>query len=68
MAICMVCKGNRDIGGATYQVDGNVLNLCKDCYGKVETRILVVCVDCGFYWVLVMSCLKKPKKESQSSE
>ncbi len=51
MALCTVCKANRDIGGATYTIDGNNLHLCKDCYGLVETRILVVCPTCGFYWV-----------------
>jgi len=49
--VCTVCKANSDIGGATYSVNSNTLNLCKGCYGKVETHILVICPSCGFYWV-----------------
>jgi len=51
MAICMVCKANSDVGGATYSVDGNTLRICRNCYAKVKTWILVVCSTCGFYWV-----------------
>ena len=62
MAICTVCKANRDVGGATYSVDGNKLHLCKACYGKVETNILVVCDTCGFRWVACDELSEKTKE------
>ena len=62
MAICMVCKANSDVGGATYSVDSNTLRLCKDCYGKVEVHILVVCSSCGFYWVSTDELSEKTKE------
>ena len=62
MAICMVCKANGDVGGKTYTVDGNIFRLCKSCYGKVETHLLVVCPTCGFYWFSYDKLSKKNKE------
>jgi len=50
MANCLVCKADCNIGGAVYTVDDNTFTLCKSCYGKVETHLLVCCTTCGFYW------------------
>ena len=62
MSICMVCKGDRTIGGATYTIDNHILNLCKACYGKIETNILVCCSHCGFYWVPTDELSEKTKE------